>query len=162
MTRLHCPTCTCDLEVAVEPDLSAPFLPLVLLADAAAHHDMVTRATATKAHRSGQEGKPVQPFDRRLAWLILDRPHFTADDLTDDGDVTLDAEHAPNGAQNGIGAYVNRAARRRLIAWTGAVVRSRAPHRKGGAIRVWTGTDAGRLWARGVLALVEVEGRDRP
>lgn len=106
--------------------------------------------------------KPHHRYDRRLAWLLLDRPHFTADDLTGDGDVALDAEHAPNGAQNGIGAYVNGAARRGLIAWTGAVVRSKAPHRKGGAIRVWHATDAGRLWARGVLAVVTSEGRDRP
>lgn len=94
------------------------------------------------------------PYDRRLAWLIIDRPHFTADDLTDDGDVALDAEHAPNGAQNGIGAYVRSASQRRLIEWTGAVVRSKAPHRKGGAIRVWTGTTTGRRWARGVLAQI--------
>jgi hypothetical protein len=99
------------------------------------------------------------PYDRRLAWLIVDRPHFTADDLTDAGDTPLDAGHAANGAQNGVGAYVNGASRRGLIAWTGAVVRSRAPHRKGGAIRVWHGTNAGRRWARGVLAELAT---DRP
>jgi hypothetical protein len=96
------------------------------------------------------------PYDRRLAWLIIDRPHFTADDLTDEGAVTLDAGHGANGANNGIGSYVQGAARRGLIAWTGAVVRSKAPHRKGGAIRVWHGTTAGRLWARGVLAQIDV------
>jgi hypothetical protein len=96
-------------------------------------------------------------FDRRLAWLIISRQHFTADDLTDDGAVTLDAAHGANGAQSGIGAYVNRASRRGLIAWTGAVVKSKAPHRKGGAIRVWHGTDRGRTWARGVLATVDTE-----
>lgn len=93
-------------------------------------------------------------LDRRLAWLILDRRTFTADDLTEDGAVALDASHSPNGAQSGIGSFVQRASRRRLIEWTGAVVRSNAPHRKGGAIRVWSGTTAGRLWARGVLAEV--------
>ena len=95
----------------------------------------------------------MTPFDRRLAWLIIDRPHFTADDLTDNGNLTFDVTHRANARNNGIGAYVNGAAQRGLIAWTGAVVRSQAPKRKGGAIRVWHGTDAGRRWARGVLAV---------
>ena len=90
-------------------------------------------------------------LDRRLAWLILERRPFTADDLTDTGSITLDPSHAPNGRQNGIGSYINQASRRGLIAFTGAVVRSKAPHRKGGAIRLWESTDTGRLWARGVL-----------
>jgi hypothetical protein len=98
---------------------------------------------------------PHHPYDRRLAWLIVDRPHFTADDLTDAGNAPLDAGHAPNGANNGIGAYFNAASRSGLIAWTGAVVKSKAPKRKGGAIRVWHGTNAGRRWARGVLAKVD-------
>lgn len=94
-------------------------------------------------------------LDRRLAWLILDRRTFTADDLTDGGDFTLDGGgHGVNGRQNGIGAFVQQASRRRLIEWTGAVVRSKSPHRKGGAIRVWSGTTVGRSWARGVLAHV--------
>ena len=90
-------------------------------------------------------------LERRLAWLILSQSTFTADDLTDDGQFALDANHEPNGGQSGIGAFINSASRRRLIQWTGAVVRSKAPHRKGGAIRMWAPTDAGRLWARGVL-----------
>ena len=94
------------------------------------------------------------PYDRRLAWLIIDRQHFTADDLTLDGDDPLDAAHAPNAGQNGVGSFVQQASRRRLIEWTGAVVKSKAPHRKGGVIRVWRGTDTGRLWARSILAEV--------
>lgn len=93
-------------------------------------------------------------YDRRLAWLIIDRQHFTADDLTLDGDDPLDAGHAPNAAQNGVGAYIQQASKRRLIEFTGHVVKSRAPHRKGGGIRVWRGTTVGRLWAKSVLAEV--------
>lgn len=94
-------------------------------------------------------------LERRLAWLIITSAHFTADDLTDDGAYALDADHGANGAQSGIGAFVNRASRRRLIEWTGAVVRSKAPHRKGGAIRVWCGTTVGKSWARNILADVK-------
>ena len=93
-------------------------------------------------------------LERRLAWLILSQSTFTADDLTADGQVTIDGAHTPNAAQNGIGAFINSASRRRLIEWTGAVVKSKAPHRKGGAIRMWSGTSTGRLWAKGVLTEV--------
>jgi hypothetical protein len=91
------------------------------------------------------------PLERRLARLILAGRPFTADDVTDDGALALDAAHRPNARQNGIGTLFNQAARRGLIWFTGQVVRSRAPHRKGGAIRVWDGTEAGVLWARNVL-----------
>ena len=93
-------------------------------------------------------------LERRLAYLILTMKTFTADDLTDDGQFALDPNHDPNSVQNGIGGFFISASNRRLIEWTGAVVKSKAPHRKGGAIRMWTGTSAGRLWARGVLAKV--------
>jgi hypothetical protein len=93
-------------------------------------------------------------LERRLAWLILSQSTFTADDLTDDGQVTIDPGHTANAGQNGIGAFINSAHRRRLIEWTGAVVKSKAPHRKGGAIRMWAGASTGRLWAKGVLAEV--------
>ena len=53
-------------------------------------------------------------------------------------------------------------ARRNLIEWTGTVVRSKAPHRKGGAIRVWIGTEAGHLWARSILAVVVVTATTAP
>jgi hypothetical protein len=115
-------------------------------------------ASGARLERALEDAVKRHRYDRRLAWLIIDRPHFTADDLTLEGDDPLDAGHAPNAAQNGVGAYINSASRRRLIEFTGHVVRSRAPHRKGGAIRVWRGTDAGRLWARGVLADITTEG----
>ena len=90
-------------------------------------------------------------LERRMAHLISAGVRFTADDLTADGHVTLDQTHTPNARQNGIGALFNQAARRGLIEWTGNVVRSRAPHRKGGMNREWLGTEAGQLWARNII-----------
>jgi hypothetical protein len=86
-------------------------------------------------------------LERRLAELVADGVDFTADDVTANGTVTLDGDHSANGEQNGIGGLFNRASRRGLIEFTGAIARSKAPHRKGGTIRVWRGTSAGRLWA---------------
>jgi hypothetical protein len=92
--------------------------------------------------------KAIPPkIEQALARCILTGSSFTADDVTADGAVTIDGTHEPNARQNGIGSMFNRAAKRGLIEWTGEVVRSRAPHRRGGTIRVWTGTEAGRLWA---------------
>jgi hypothetical protein len=93
-------------------------------------------------------------LERRLAWLIISQSTFTADDLTEDGQVAIDAGHAPNAGQNGIGAFIGSAHKRRLIQRTGASVKSRAPHRKGGMIQIWAPTVAGKLWARSVLAEV--------
>lgn len=95
---------------------------------------------------------PPTPLERRLARLILVGREFTADDVTANGLVALDPDHAANGRQNAIGTLFNQASRRGLIDFTGQVVRSNAPHRKGGAIRVWRGTEAGVLWARSILA----------
>jgi hypothetical protein len=94
------------------------------------------------------------PFDRRLARLILVGRTFTADDITANGSIALDPDHESNGKQSSIGAMFNQWQRRGLIVPTGEVVRSAAPHRKGGAIRVWHGTEAGVLWARNILAAV--------
>lgn len=94
-------------------------------------------------------------LERRLAWLIQIERTFTADDLTADGIIAIDPSHRANGAQSGIGALFRWAAAERLIEWTGAVVKSKAPKRKGGAIRIWTGTAKGRQWARSVLARLE-------
>lgn len=90
-------------------------------------------------------------LERRLAWFVVQPQPFTADDLTDNGQIAIDPSHAANGAQSGIGSLIQWAARERLIEWTGAVVKSKAPKRKGGAIRVWSGTTKGRAWARSVL-----------
>lgn len=92
-------------------------------------------------------------LDRRLAGLIMSGLDFTVDDLTDDGTITLDSgAHRPNGRQNGIGAYMRGAVRHGYIAWTGDVDKSRSPHRKGGMVRVWTGTIVGRRWAERIDA----------
>lgn len=90
-------------------------------------------------------------LERRMAHLILSGVRFTADDVTADGALALDGEHLPNARQNAIGSMFNQLARRGIIEFTGTVVRSKAPHRKGGAIRVWLGTETGHLWARSVL-----------
>lgn len=88
-------------------------------------------------------------LDRQLRAIALAGPiEFTIDDLTAAGKIALDASHAPNARQNGIGSYVNRAARDGLIEFTGRIERSKAPRRKGGAIRVWRITPAGIEWAR--------------
>ena len=94
----------------------------------------------------------MNPLERRLAWLVLQPAPFTADDLTDNGRVAIDPDHSPNGKQSGIGSLIQWAARERLISWTGHVVKSQAPKRKGGMIRVWAGTAAGKRWARELLA----------
>lgn len=62
---------------------------------------------------------------------------FTADDITADGKITMMGEHDPNGTQNGIGSLFREYAAKGLIRSTDRLVKSRAPHRKGGAIRVW-------------------------
>jgi hypothetical protein len=93
-------------------------------------------------------------LERRLARLILDGLTFTADDVTNNGTMAIDPDHTANGKQNATGALFNQASRRGLIDFTGTVVRSNAPHRKGGAIRIWRGTEGGVLWARNVLAEV--------
>jgi hypothetical protein len=78
---------------------------------------------------------------------------FTADDITEDGQVTLDGgAHRPNHVQNGIGAFIQSLARRQLIVWTGEVATSASPRRKGGIIKVWRPTTAGMSWARGIMA----------
>lgn len=87
-------------------------------------------------------------LEQRLAELVRDGDEFTSDDVTSDGRYTIDPGHNPNGKQNGIGALMRTWSRRGLIVWTGRVTTSRAPHRKGGMIRVWVATPAGRSWVR--------------
>jgi hypothetical protein len=99
------------------------------------------------------------PFRRRLAELILAGAPFTADDLTASGSMAIDIDHGPNGAQSGIGSLFQQASRSGLIEWTGGAERSRAPHRKGGMVRVWIATPRGRIWAD---ALVDESRRRHP
>lgn len=94
----------------------------------------------------------VTTLERRLAEVILGGADtFTADDLTYSGQLAADPSHAANARQNSIGTLFNKASRSGRIAFTGDIKRSSAPHRKGGAIRVWRATEAGRLWARSIL-----------
>lgn len=69
---------------------------------------------------------------------------FTADDITANGAATPDPAHGANATNNGIGSLFRAAYKRGWIAPTGAYVRSKAPHRKGGAIGVWRVLPLGR------------------
>lgn len=89
-------------------------------------------------------------LQRRLAQLIEIGTEFSANDLTASGDITLDPDHEPNAANNGIGTLFSQAHKAKLIAPVG-VTRSTAPHRKGGMIRTWQPTEKGRLWAKSNL-----------
>ena len=86
--------------------------------------------------------------EARFVELIADGAPFTADDLTDGGPLTLDSSHTPNAQQSGIGSMFSRASKAGRIEPTGNVVRSTAPHRKGGMIREWRATTAGQRWAQ--------------
>jgi hypothetical protein len=96
------------------------------------------------------------PLERRFAQLCIALgigARICADDVTDNGSITIDPAGAPNARQNGIGSLFNQWARRGLIVDTGQNVRSKAPRRKGGKDSVWEITEAGVLWARNVLAV---------
>jgi hypothetical protein len=67
---------------------------------------------------------------------------FTSDDLMERAGVP-DPDHQANGAMNQVGALFREAAGRGLIVSDGRVVKSRQPHRKGGAVRVWRGSETG-------------------
>ena len=89
-------------------------------------------------------------FDVRFAEHIL-RGEFSADDITDYGRITAHGDHDPNARQNTIGSMFQSHARQGHIHFTGRVIKSTSPHRKGGMIRIWVGTEKGKLWAREVL-----------
>jgi len=89
-------------------------------------------------------------LERRLAHFILDGHPFTADDVTDNGMITVGGGHDPNSKQSSIGSMFQSHARLGHINFTGDVTKSTAKHRKGGMIRVWEGTAKGRRWAEGV------------
>ena len=90
----------------------------------------------------------MSDLERRLIDCIAAGRPFTADDVTGEGRLTIDGEHAPNGHQNGIGALFRTQSQARRIIATGRVVASHAPHRKGGMIREWQATEGGRRWAQ--------------
>lgn len=63
---------------------------------------------------------------------------FTSDDLLDRVGAP-DHDHEPNGRNSAIGSMFRQAAAEGWITTEGRVVKSRAPHRKGGAVRIWVG-----------------------
>jgi hypothetical protein len=87
-----------------------------------------------------------------LAAVVVGGEDFTADDVTGNGTRTIDPTHRPNSAQSTIGSVFQQAQRNGWIESTNRVVRSSAPHRKGGGIRVWRPTPAGIDWAIEQLA----------
>lgn len=90
----------------------------------------------------------MTPVEARLIALVAAGEPFTADDVTGAGALTLDGgTHAPNAKQSGIGSLFRSYATQGRITFTGRIVASRAPHRKGGAIRVWQPTAHGQAWA---------------
>ena len=93
----------------------------------------------------------MKPLDRRLSELIrAGSRQLTADDITIDGLLAVDNSHAANGRQSAIGSAFRSWAQQGLIVRTGRVVRSKAPHRKGGMIQVWAVTPEGIAWAERV------------
>lgn len=86
-------------------------------------------------------------LDDRLRECILSGKWFSANEVTDNGAITLDPDHAPNGKQSGIGAYFNTHAGLGHIVTDHVTVLSKAPHRRGGRILRWKGTAKGRRWA---------------
>ena len=90
----------------------------------------------------------MTPFDRQWIDLIGPGVPFSANDVTDDGAITVAGDHTPNGKQNAIGSRFRTYAAQGLIEKTGRVLQSTAPHRKGGMIQEWVATEKGRRWAR--------------
>lgn len=78
--------------------------------------------------------------DGAIATLAARGDPFTSDDL-----LALvgppDPSHAPNATNNAVGAVFRRARGSGLIRVVGHA-RSRAPHRKGGLVRVWQGVES--------------------
>ena len=84
-------------------------------------------------------------LERRLAQLVATGVEYvTADDITNNGALTVDNSHGANGKQSTIGSAFRTWAARGWIKDTGRHIKSQAPHRKGGVIRVWKITDKGR------------------
>ena len=73
---------------------------------------------------------------------------LTSDDVTQNGSITLDADHKANGKQSGIGSFFRLVAAEGIIISTGMAVKSKAPKRKGGMIQIWKVTERGKEWAR--------------
>lgn len=78
---------------------------------------------------------------RALRELAARGEPFTSDDLLERVGAP-DDQHTPNGRNSSIGSLFRQAAAEGWIESDGRVVKSRAPHRKSGAVRVWQGRAA--------------------
>lgn len=90
---------------------------------------------------------PTDVLTDRMADLILADEPFTADDLTQNGALCVDANHQPNGAQNSVGALFRYHSQHGHITLTGQVRKSASVHRRGGLQQVWAPTIGGYWWA---------------
>jgi len=88
---------------------------------------------------------------KRIAQIGLAEDEFSANEITSDGEWALDPDHGANGRQSAISATFQGLSSQGKIVWTGAVVKSKAPRRRGGIIRVWRLTAKGRAWAKELL-----------
>ena len=89
-------------------------------------------------------------LDQRLAETLLKKAEFTADDITNNGELTIDPEHKPNGKQSAIGAKFREWQSRGLIYHTSRTTRSKSRHRHSGMIGIWARTGRGLEWAQGI------------
>jgi hypothetical protein len=73
-----------------------------------------------------------------IAQLAATHAEFTSDDV-----IALcgspDSSHTANAGNNAVGSAFRRAHAEHVIEPTGRYVKSRQPHRKGGAIQIWIG-----------------------
>lgn len=79
---------------------------------------------------------------RHMRALAKSGAPFTSDDLIARAGLP-DQNHNPNSANSAVGSLFRQAAAQGLIVSDGRVVKSRQKHRKGGAVRVWLGTNHG-------------------
>jgi hypothetical protein len=79
----------------------------------------------------------MDAIDFRLFELAVLRDEITADDITSNGTRAVDGTHKANGRQSSIGSHFQKWHKQGLIEPTGRVVKSKAPHRKGGMIQIW-------------------------
>jgi len=79
-------------------------------------------------------------FDRLVHLVQQGYTEVTADDVTDYGQIAIDADHTPNAKQSGIGSFFRQMNSAGYLTSTGRIVKSQAPKRKGGMIQVWAVT----------------------
>lgn len=75
-------------------------------------------------------------LEERMDALIEKGMAFTADDLTNQGEITYAGSHDANGSNSGIGSMFSRERKAGRIEAVG-YANSTSPRRKGNVIRVW-------------------------